>query len=225
MRHIHLSHLGFHNLLFWMLLYLIISPFLAALPYATFILEACLTAVLLSAVYAVRKSKPFLYTAVALLVVSLMLQWMGNVKFVPFQLPLTQIATALYLALLIYGFFDEIFRAKKVDLDLIAATLCLYLIIGVLWGTIYSFLESLSPSSFSGGVLDSAQSPAELSHAFNYFSFITLTTLGYGDITPQTQGAAALCQAEAIIGQFFVAVFVARLVGIEVAQRVKDDGM
>ena len=57
-------------------------------------------------------------------------------------------------------------------------------------------------------------------HDFVYFSYITLTTLGYGDILPQTQGATALCQAEAIIGQFFIAVLVARLVGIEASQQL-----
>lgn len=56
---------------------------------------------------------------------------------------------------------------------------------------------------------------------------VTLTILGYGDILPQTQGATALCQAEAIIGQFFIAVLVARLVGIEASQQTgngDDDG-
>ena len=56
----------------------------------------------------------------------------------------------------------------------------------------------------------------------NYLSYITMTTLGYGDITPQTKTAVALCQAEAMLGQFFAMVLVARLVGIQVAQETAN---
>lgn len=56
-------------------------------------------------------------------------------------------------------------------------------------------------------------------HIFNYFSMVTLTTLGYGDITPQTAGAGALCQMEAIVGQFFTAVVVAWLVGSIITEK------
>lgn len=213
------SRLGFQNLLCWLFLYLMISPFLTSMPYAKFTLKASLTAVLLFAVYAARESKRFLSTAIVLLVLTLMLHWLGHLWPAPFVTPLTQVITALYLAVLIYAFFYEIFRARRVTSNLIAGTLCLYLIIGVFWGTVFALVESLSPGSFSGGLLQSTVTPGERLHSFLYFSFITLTTLGYGDITPQTQGATALCQAEAIIGQFFIAVLVARLVGMQVSQK------
>ena len=115
---------------------------------------------------------------------------------------------------LVYSFFRGIFTATKVTSSLICATLCLYLIIGLLWAALFSLLESTCPGSFSGGVLDHAGSVADRLQSFVYFSFITLTTLGYGDITPQTQGAGALCQAEAIVGQFFMAILVARFVSM-----------
>ncbi len=120
----------------------------------------------------------------------------------------------MYLATLVYSFFRAIFTATKVTFSVICATVCLYLIIGLLWGTVFSLLESLAPGSFSGGVLDHAGSFEERLQSFIYFSFITLTTLGYGDITPQTPGAGALCQAEAIVGQFYIALLVARLVSM-----------
>jgi voltage-gated potassium channel len=55
---------------------------------------------------------------------------------------------------------------------------------------------------------------------FIYFSYVTMTTLWYGDITPQTQGAMALCQTEAILGQFYIAVLVAYLVAMRVSVRM-----
>jgi voltage-gated potassium channel len=84
----------------------------------------------------------------------------------------------------------------------------------VLWGALFALLESMIPGSFSGGMLDQAVSTADRMQSFVYFSFITMTTLGYGDIIPQTQGAGALCQAEAIVGQFYMAVLVARFVSM-----------
>jgi len=89
----------------------------------------------------------------------------------------------------------------------------LYLIIGLFWGALYALLYELSPGSNSGVLLDKAQKSDSILHVFNYFSMETLTTLGYGDIIPQTPGAASFCQMEAIIGQFFTAVIVGWLVG------------
>ena len=124
----------------------------------------------------------------------------------------------MYLSLLVYSFAKYIFSRKRVDGHLICAALCLYLILGVLWGGIYQLLETVVPRSFSGVLLENPASRESLAQHFNYFSFITMTTLGYGDITPQTKAAATLCQAQAIIGQFFTVVLIARLVGIQVAQ-------
>ena len=90
--------------------------------------------------------------------------------------------------------------------------MCLYLVIGLFWGTLYTWLEVLSPGAFSGALLENPGT-SEL-HLFNYFSLVTLTSLGYGDITPQIPGAASLCQMQAILGQFFTAVLVAWLVGM-----------
>jgi voltage-gated potassium channel len=219
MRQMRLPRLGFQNLLCWLFLYLMVSPFLTSLPYAKFILKASLTAVFLFAIYAVRNSKKFLSITITLLVLTVMLHWIGHLLPAAFITPLTAIITAMYLAVLIYAFFEEIFGARRVTWNLIAATLCVYLFIGVLWGTIFSLLESVSPGSFSGELLHGTVAAGERIHVFIYFSFITLTTLGYGDITPLTQGATALCQAEAIIGQFFMAVMVARLVGMQISQK------
>ncbi len=98
----------------------------------------------------------------------------------------------------------------------------LYLILGLLWGTIYALTEAFMPGSFSGELISTTGPVAARLHYFIYFSYITLTTLGYGDILPQTKGATALCQVEAIVGQFLIAVLVARLVGIQVSQQFID---
>ncbi|MEJ2057789.1 MAG: ion channel [Desulfofustis sp.] len=128
---------------------------------------------------------------------------------------------ALFFALLIIAFAKQFIKAQEVSLQLIFGTLCLYLIIGLLWGSLYSLLYTIDPESFSGVLLDNSDSGGLLT-TFNYFSIVTLTTLGYGDITPQTPAASSLCQIEAITGQFFTAVLVAWLVGTHVSSRVNN---
>jgi len=88
-----------------------------------------------------------------------------------------------------------------------------YFFIGLMWGFVFSVLESLQPGSFRVG----GGQAAEL-NKFMYYSFVTQTTLGYGDITPVTPPARSLSLLEAVIGQFYQAVLIARLVGLHIAQ-------
>ena len=124
----------------------------------------------------------------------------------------------LYLGMMVSSFSHHIFTSKQVDLELISAALCLYLLLAMLWASLFTLLEGFMPGSFAGSGLAQAETLREYHQYFNYFSLVTITTLGYGDITPQTPLAMTLCQVEAILGQFFIAVLVARLVGIQIAQ-------
>lgn len=87
---------------------------------------------------------------------------------------------------------------------------------GVIWGQAYRLLEHLSPGSFHGL---SAGSLIELQRDLLYYSYVTLTTLGYGDIYPIGAEARALAITEAIIGQLYLVVLVAGVVGILLSQR------
>ena len=159
-----------------------------------------------------------MWPALVLLALSTTLIWCNALGLLHISGKAIDSLLVLYLGLLVCSFGRYIFKAKRIDLELISAALCLYLLLALLWGSIFMLLEEFIPGSFAGAGLAQAGSVREEFHYFNYLSFITITTLGYGDITPQTQPAMALCQVEAILGQFFTAVLVARLVGIQVAQ-------
>ena len=126
----------------------------------------------------------------------------------------------MYFGLLVLSFAIQIIRSPRITLQILYATLCLYLVIGLFWGTLYTLLNELSPGAYAGVLLEN-NADIHLT-TFNYFSLVTLTTLGYGDITPQTPGAGALCQLEAITGQFYTAVVIAWLVGNFVRDRQKQ---
>lgn len=211
----------FRYLLFFLLIYLFGSPFLSHYPYLAILAHFFLSAALCLAVFTVRKQQNHRTLAMVLLLPVLTLYWFGIYDLIPFSRLSAYILLAIYFLLLIISFSTQLLRARGITLNEIFATLCLYLIIGLFWGTLYALLFELQPGSYAGSLLDQAEGITL--NIFTYFSMVTLTTLGYGDITPQTPGAGALCQMEAIVGQFYIAVVVAWLVGNFVSVRQRDE--
>lgn len=212
----------FRSLLVILLTYLFASPFLSHYPYLSIVVHSLLSLVLVLAVFAIHKNQGYRSFALILIIPVLAIYWLGLYAIIPFDLLSAYALLALFFILLIVAFAKQFMRAQRVTLQLIFGTLCLYLIIGLLWGSLYSLLYTINPDSFSGVLLDNSETGSLLT-TFNYFSIVTLTTLGYGDITPQTHAASSLCQIEAITGQFFTAVLVAWLVGTHVSSRVNHD--
>ncbi len=217
------SRHGFENLLVWLFLYLVIAPFLDPVPYALTITKLFLTAALFFAAYTINRGSKILWISIVLLFLTLVPLWMNTLGVAEFQTKTITLLLILYLFTLVYSFSRFLFAVSHITWNIICAALCLYIIVGLLWGALYTLIELLVPGSFVGALMSNASNPEEKAHYLNYFSFITLTTLGYGDITPQTWGAAALCRAEAILGHFFTVVLVARLVGIHIVQDLNKE--
>ena len=104
----------------------------------------------------------------------------------------------------------RIFRASHVTLDEIGLALCTYVLLGQLWVLFYAPVVTLDPDaiSFNGPLTEVGQR-----NALGYFSYVTLTTLGYGDIQPISPLARGLAVVEALTGVLFLAVLISRLVG------------
>jgi len=208
----------FQNLLIWILLYILASPFLEVFPHTDVFVQLLFSVVLVSAVYAINRQTALMRPALVLMVLTTILIWCHVLSLFTISGVMVNIVLLTYLGLIVVAFGHFVFVAKRVDAELIAAALCLYLLMGLLGGEIFLLLETLAPGSFAGSSLDQVVAFQGKAEIFQYFSFTTMTTLGYGDITPQTPPAMAFCQVEAILGQLFIAVLVARLVGIQVAQ-------
>jgi len=216
---------SFHNLLLWLLLYLVLAPFLRHLPGTRIILSMFITVVLFSAVYTIEQHQRLFRVAVCLLALSLSLLWLDLLNILPLSGILDTAVIMVYIGIVLYAFMRHVFKARVVDTRLICAALCLYLFLGTFWGYLYEMIYLLEPGSFSGDLLNiDKDDPLMLRQHFQYFSFVTLTTLGYGDITPKAAGPASLCAVEAIMGQFFMTVLIARLVGIQVSQQFSKEG-
>ncbi len=211
---------GFRNLLIFLLIYIVGSPFLDPYPSLEIFAHFFLSITLFVALYTVGKYQKHRSIAMVVLIILLVLYWLGIYNVIPFSRQGAYLLFVAYFGLLIYSYIMHLARFRKVTINILYAALCLYLMIGLFWGSVYTLLYELSPGAYSGAMLDNAQ--GSLIHVFNYFSMVTLTTLGYGDITPQTVGAGALCQVEAIVGQFFTAVIVGWLVGNMMTEERKE---
>ncbi|HUN23806.1 MAG TPA: ion channel [Anaerolineales bacterium] len=111
--------------------------------------------------------------------------------------------------------FEYIFKAKRVTLDVIYAAVTVYVLIGAMFVPLYGIVETLAPGSFiDNGMKVSGPFPWQ---NFAYFSYVTLTTLGYGDILPVQMWARALVGVEAVSGTMYLTIIMARLVGLYAA--------
>ncbi len=109
----------------------------------------------------------------------------------------------------------SLFRNQALTPDSVFGAVAGYLLLGMAWGMLYSMLDTVWPGSFAVGNRLAAQVQEDHSriHLFTYYSFITLTTVGYGDVTPVSTPARTCAWLEALTGQFYLAVLVAGLVG------------
>ena len=125
---------------------------------------------------------------------------------------------AIFVTLVVYSFWlmiKDLFTAKKVDATILLLAVNCYLLIGILWVFFYLLVEHANPGSFA--LAGNLEMPV-WKHLY-YFSFVTLTTLGYGDIQPISAIARSLAMVEAVSGVLFTGILVARLVGIYSAKQ------
>jgi len=130
------------------------------------------------------------------------------------------LAGALCEALFLFGatflVIRALFTTRPLTADSLCGAVCGYLFLGVAWSVLYTLVEEFNPMSFQVSPrLATPTEPARpLPHVLTYYSFITLTTVGYGDVSPVTPTARTLAWVEALTGQFYVGVVVAGLVSV-----------
>ena len=117
----------------------------------------------------------------------------------------------------------RVLEGDVVDMNRIAGGISIYMLIGLIWASLYFFLSLLDPQAFNG-VSDFRSDDAQLLRGaymdLLYYSYVTLSTLGYGEITPVSRAAQSLAYLEAICGVMYVAVLVSALVGSYGSKRV-----
>jgi hypothetical protein len=130
----------------------------------------------------------------------------------PAAVALALMSTIVLILFATYCVMRYVLRARTITNDQIYAGICMYVMLGFAFGAIFYLINILSPNSFAVA----SQSPGETPDLM-YFSFVTLATLGYGDIIPRSNFARGLAVLEALAGMVFIAVFMARLVSMRSA--------
>jgi len=133
-------------------------------------------------------------------------------------------------AMLFFGFvawneLRAVLRQRQITGEAISMAISVYLLLGATWSFLYDIIYQLQPTAFSlNGAASALAAPGHpIFPVLGYFSFITLTTVGYGDIAPVTLQARYAALAEGIAGQFYLAILVARLVSMQLAQAAAPD--
>jgi hypothetical protein len=204
------------SLLVALLALLLLYPFFAGRVMAHAFWDICSSAVLLLGLYAISHVRRRLVIALILSIAVLGTKWSGYVIDNAMLLLVNYGLAAIFFIFTACLLLGDVLRKGAVTADKIYGALCVYLLIGLTWGFMFLTLEGVQPGSFSLG--QGQPSGIETDPAtLVYFSFVTLSTVGYGDITPLSPPARSFAFMEAIIGQIYLAVLVARLVGLHIA--------
>lgn len=200
------------KLLIALILLFAITPFVESLPNGDLIESALMTLVMIASLIAVARSPRVLMAAALLLVPTIAAKWL------PHLFP-SHVSTHYFLAfaLVFFGFtiyriLRFILQAPHVDTEVLSAGIVVYLMLGLLWSLSYMLLAQMTPGSFRFASLDRPDGRMDGFNAF-YFSFSTLTTLGFGDITPVSKVARTLSVMETVTGTLYLAILISRLVG------------
>ena len=132
--------------------------------------------------------------------------------------------TALFIGFLIWNLLHDLSKGDRSTGERIFGALCAYIFIGLLFALIYSHMEFRQPGTFATSqaiLAEDALTESNLFPIFTYFSFVTLTTLGYGDISPIAEHARTLAWFEALLGQLYLAVMVAGFVALHISESMQ----
>ncbi|MGB0892794.1 MAG: ion channel [Parashewanella sp.] len=176
-----------------------------------------MTVLLVFSVYSISNNKKTLTIGLLLAIPTLITSWLPH--FIETQLGATIniFTNIIFIGFIIFCLFKIVFTTKEVTSDIIAGSICIYLLLGFLWGFIYVLCDLLQPNSFSLDIFNESTQ-----YDYFYFSFITLTSLGYGDVIPSNSISQTFSMMEALAGQIYMTVMVAWLVGVYISQNTSN---
>jgi hypothetical protein len=203
-------------LLIAILLLFVVGPFVLTFRHGVLFLNVLGAAILVAGSYALSERKQLFRTAIVLSAIA------TTGACLPLTFPEHWAVVASHSSTILLGAFfcvsilSYVLHSGRVTSDKIFAAICVYLLAGFVWTYGYALLEDVRPGSFADSTEASRTDDVARITQFRYFSFATLTTLGYGDILPRSSTARTMAVLEAVMGQIYLAVLVARLVGLHI---------
>ena len=194
---------------------IVLVPILKGFAAIRIFLDIFITAIYISMVYTFSHKKRHIYIGALLAMVMLISLWLQYFHQNNLVFAIGRICGILFFIMVITNILTFIFKSEDVTIEVIYAALLVYLLMALMWSFVYVLLELINSPSFN-----MAMSLEQGSQMWSiYYSFVTITTLGYGDITPATELASSFSILEAVVGQLYLVVVVARLVGMHVSSK------
>src|SRR5205807_7477329 len=196
-------------------------PFVDTLRANGLIESILLTLVLISAVLAIARGRRTVIIATLLALPTLAARWINHYRPDLVSAEIFLIGGILFAVFVISNLLRFVLKAPSVNTEILCASISAYLLLGLLWTFGYWLVAETIPDAFA---FNGSTGSNIVMKGFNglYFSFITLSTVGYGDITPVSKVARMLAAMEAITGLLYVAVLIARLVAIQATPKSND---
>lgn len=202
-------------LVFCMLL--LVPPLMSAGVISPTFLDVLFSLIIAAAAAAASTHRRAAYVATGLALTTLGVRWLHLGLREP-NLGIVDAALGAVALLTFAGYvLRQVLRSGRITLHRVRGAVAAFLLLGLAWAAAYELVWLVDPAAFRLG--EGRDPRLEL----NYYSFVTLTTVGYGDITPLIPAARSLAIAEALVGQLFPAVLIARLVSMEIASRTGGD--
>jgi voltage-gated potassium channel len=203
-------------LLISILLLFVVAPFVVPLHHGILVMNVISAAVLVAGSYALSERKHLFAIAVVLSAITIA----GTGWLIAFPRPWVLLVSHSSIIVLVAFFsitiLSYVLDSGRVTTDKIFAAICVYMLLGYGWTFVYSILLELQPQSFASTSEVARDDYAGRILQLRYFSFMTLTTVGYGDIVPRSQAARTMTILEAVMGQFYLMVLIGRLVGLHI---------
>lgn len=127
----------------------------------------------------------------------------------------------IFLAVITYSVLYTVTKHKEITADTLFGAITGYFLLGYTWSFIYLLISTINPEAFSNHLINASVHDRE--KYFTYFSFTTMTTLGYGDVLPISHLARTCSWLEAMTGQIYIAVWISQLVGLRIAQKNRSN--
>jgi len=201
-----------------LLVVFIIYPMGGHGPIAATVRQFFLSLVLISGAVLIARNRKALGVVGALALVTAAAGWLRLGSTDLWVAVLSLVMWVIFLVLLAVAILFRVFEEGEINVHRIQGAVAVYLLLGVIWSGCYRLVLVADPSAFN---FPSVSDEGSLMSKLVYFSFVTLTTVGYGDITAVDTGARSLAMLEALTGQLFPAVLIARLVSMEVSHRME----
>lgn len=206
---------GLSALLFFLVALIFLVPvFGPGERFGRLVMDAVFTLLMLAGLASISRQRTAATVVGTIAVIGIAIRWLGRVapsEGMELATAVSGLASIVTLAVVV---LVQVFRAGPVNRHRILGAIAVYLLLGLAWGEAYSAVALVAPGAFHpvGGDVPEPE-------RWLYYSFVTLTTVGYGDITPVGPLARSLAILEALTGQLYPAILLARLVALEVGSR------